>query len=314
MSDGEYGRKTQLTRESAKWLGVTFFGVGAAVFSGLSVTTISTAARGPFWPVVLGALAVPLGCALVAAAACAKVLETGTARLAEVLPDYTNAISGGSAVRNQDLTDQIHRMLPGVVLSHGGLVELDSAATQAHSSLSALRKKHDSVSSSTNEARLTEALDRTRALSAAAVEVAECIEYLETLERYRKAQRALVGCLLLSVVAIVVAGLLIDPARSAQSRPSGLPAEVDAFPVSRDGNATPTAGCLLRSGSPVALVAGSFEDPVLIVPARSLTPESPQSRCTRPVEWRPGRGHVVLVPAAVDRAGTAPDVAVAPNG
>jgi hypothetical protein len=315
-ASGVYASALGDLRDTAKWIMAAFTGVGAIVFSGLTITNIATLAQNGQWlePVILALI--PLAAAAFAVVMSMRVINVTAPPVGSIFPRYWAAI-GGDAQQAIVMTAELAAELPNAIGIYGTAGDFDSRLVEAHDKLTDADARARDDDSEQRQADLNHAHSVIDGLQSTVKDALDCAAYTQA----RRAFRAFTYWVMIAagvalgglIASGVVTGDLQHDKQTASARAAAAAAPA---PVSFD-SPTPvrvwltsrpppgsggSASCPLWDGMPAEAIGGTPDQPVLLFPgytqsaARDHGIRSAPSRCADPWQWTTKPGEVLVVP------------------
>jgi hypothetical protein len=286
MATGGYSAALGDLRDTVKWIMGAFAGGGAIVFSGLTITNISTLAQSGQWLLPVGLALIPLAAAAGAIVVALTVINVTSPSPGSLFPKYWQEV---------------------------GTVDLfDDRLATAHAEVKRARGR----SSDESPARLAgyeSALAALDGLQPTMRDALDCVAYTRARRRFHSFTRWVTALAVVALGGLLASGVITGSslrsqeaaAKAAPPTPVAFttPTQVQVWPTSRLPAASGGPGaCPLWGGMPALAVGGTPDQPVVLFPgytiaaARSHGIRSASMRCATPWLWSAKSGEVLVVP------------------
>jgi hypothetical protein len=312
-ASGAYASALGGLRDTAKWIMAAFTGVGAILFSGLTITNIATLAQNGQWlePVLLALI--PLAAAAVAVVMSMRVINVTAPAVGSLFPLYWEMIGGAAQKRIQSRPTE----LPDALGIYRSTDELDDRLVEAYGQVNHYRELNKAGDDPHRQADYDGARSVMDGLQATVKDVLDCVGCARAKQAFRVFTYGVTAAAVVALGGLIASGVVTGrlqhdkQAATAQAAAAAAP-----VPVSFD---TPTpvrvwltsrpppaaggpASCSLWDGMPAEAIGGTPDRPILLFPgytasaARDHGISSAPSRCSDPWQWTTKSGEVLVVP------------------
>ena len=309
---GGYASALGDLRDTAKWIMAAFTGVGAIVFSGLTITNIATLAQNGQWlePVVLALI--PLAAAAFAVAMSMRVINVTAPPVGSLFPSYWEKIGG----KAQKPIESTPAELPDALGIYGSTQEFDDRLVEAYGQVILYRARNDA-----DDPHRQADYDRARSvmdsLQATVKDALNCVAYAQARQAFHAFAWGVMAAAVVALGGLIASGVVTgDLQHDKQTASARAAAAAVPAPVSFDTSTPvrvwltsrppPAAGgpasCPLWDGMPAEAIGGTPDRPILLFPgytasaARDHGIRSAPSRCADPWQWTTKPGEVLVVP------------------
>jgi hypothetical protein len=308
-ASGAYASALGGLRDTVKWIMAAFTGVGAIVFSGLTITNISTLAEAGQWLIPVALAAIPLLAAVWATIEALRVINATPAAIGALFPHYWASL-GGTAVDAVPDTKELKAELPNAIGAYGTPETFDRTLKEAYGQVEWARQLLAAAADDDSRRDgFTKAVAHLDGLQATVKETLDCVAYVEGRRQFRTfawrtliaAVIALAGLVASGVVTgdLLVASAQATPAPTAFTSPTPVQVWLSESPPATAGG---PHGCPLWNGMSALAVGGTVSRPVLLFPgysssvARSHGITSAAPQCADPWLWSTVSGEVLVEP------------------
>jgi hypothetical protein len=311
MATGGYSAALGDLRDTVKWIMGAFAGGGAIVFSGLTITNISTLAQSGQWLLPVGLALIPLAAAAGAIVVALTVINVTSPSPGSLFPKYWQEV-GGPEEPKAELSIALQAELPNAIGAYGTVDLFDDRLATAHAEVKRARGR----SSDESPARLAgyeSALAALDGLQPTMRDALDCVAYTRARRRFHSFTRWVTALAVVALGGLLASGVITGSslrsqeaaAKAAPPTPVAFttPTQVQVWPTSRLPAASGGPGaCPLWGGMPALAVGGTPDQPVVLFPgytiaaARSHGIRSASMRCATPWLWSAKSGEVLVVP------------------
>jgi hypothetical protein len=315
-ASGAYASALSDLRDAVKWIMAAFTGGGAIVFSGLTITNISSLAQNGQWLLPVGLAFIPLAAAVFAIVMSMRVINVTAPSAGSIFPRYWEKI-GGAAQKQVKSTPELASELPNAIGVYGSADAFDSRLIEAYEEIDHARKLKLEDDTLERQAALDQALTVLDGLQATVKDALDCAAYTQARGAFRAFGWWVLLGTFVALGGVIASGVVTgelqhnEQVASAQAATAAAPAlalfrsptPVQVWLTSRHPTAAggPDA-CPLWDGMPAIAVGGTPDRPVLLFPgytssaARSHGIRSASSHCDDPWLWTAKTGEALVVP------------------
>jgi hypothetical protein len=305
-ASGAYASALSDLRDIVKWIMAAFTGVGAIVFSGLTITNISTLAQAGQWLIPVALAAIPLLAAVWGTVEALRVINATPAPIGSLYPEYWGSL-GGDAVSSVSDTPELTAELPNAIGAYGTRTTFDDTLKKAHAQVKQARELLAGGNSLPSQERYAKAVAHLDDLQATVKETLDCVAYVRARRQFRTFTWHTLIAAVVALAGLVASGVVTGDmlAASAQATPVAFtsPTQVQVWlSGTQPAVAGGPHGCRLWDGMPALAVGGTVSRPVLLFPgysssvARSHGITSAAPQCADPWLWSTASGEVLVEP------------------